>query len=139
MTKNLLPHEWRKIALILFTVAILGWILNTAKPDLINIGPFLLGWIFKVLILTSLLLFVFSREKVETERYTQLRINSLFSAVPAGGFLVIFEFFMEVLFEGENAEITSGYNIMMFVLLVYYTGFYIRKNIKTVPAGNTKK
>ena len=134
MTKHLLPHYCRKIALVLFTLAIAGWFLNTAQPDLLKLQPFLLGWIFKILILASLLLFIFSREKQETERITQLRISSLFTAVPAGCLLVIFEFFAEVLFEGENADITSGYDIMVFVLLMYYIPFYIKKNIKTVPA-----
>ncbi|MGB7784639.1 MAG: hypothetical protein WBL27_00930 [Salinimicrobium sp.] len=139
MIKNLLPHYWRKISLGLFGLAIGLWILNTSTPELLDLKPFVFGWILKTTFLASLLLFVFSREKLEKEKYAQLRINSLFSAVPAGGFLVIFEFFSEVLFEGEKAEITSGYNIMVFVLLMYYLTFYIRRNMKTVPAGATQK
>lgn len=139
MTKHLLPHYCRKIGLGLFTLAIAGWLLNSAQPDLLNMQPFLLGWIGKIMILTSLLLFVFSREKLETERITQLRISSLFTAVPAGCLLVIFEFFAEVLFEGENAQTNSGYEIMVFVLLMYYISFYIKKNIKTVPAKVNSK
>lgn len=133
MNKNLLPHYWRKISMGLFSLAIGLWILNTTNPEFLNLELFLFGWIFKTMILASLLLFVFSREKLEMERYAQLRINSLFSAVPAGGLLVIFEFFAEVLFEGKNAAITTGYDVMVFVLLMYYISFYIRKNIKTVP------
>ena len=139
MTKNLLPHFWRKISIGLFSLAIGLWILNTTSSESLDLEPFLFGWIFKTMILASLLLFVFSREKLEKEKYAQLRINSLFSAVPAGGFLVIFEFFSEVLFEGEKAEITSGYRIMVFVLLMYYLNFYIRRKIKTVPASAPQK
>ncbi len=134
MTKNLLPHYWRKVSVGLFVFAIAGWILNTAKPGLLSIEPFLLGYILKIMFFLSLLLFVFAQEKKEAERYAQLRIKSLFTAVPAAGFLLVFEFFAEVLFEGKNAETTSGYEIMVFILLMYYLSFYIRKNVKTVAA-----
>lgn len=132
MKESLLPHYWKKIALIIFLISIAIWIINAANPELLSFAPFIMNWILKIVILTSLLIYVSSKEKVETERFTQLRLNSLFTAVTAGGFILIIEFFTEILFQGKNAEITSGYEVMMIVLVVYSLSFFIKKNIKTV-------
>lgn len=135
MKNNLLPHYWKKIALGIFSLGIAVWIVNTANPQLFGIDPFIRSMIVKSVILVSFLLFVSSKEKVEAERYDRLRLNSLFGAVTAGGFFLVFEFFMEVLFEGEKTELTDGYELMMLVLVVYSLSFYIKRNIKTVSRG----
>lgn len=132
MTKHLLPHYWKKVALGIFVLAIASWFVNAAYPELINLDPYKFSWILKIIILFSLLLFVSTREKEENLRITKLRLNCLFTAITVGALIPIIEVFMEVLFEGENAEITTGYELMMLVLLVYYLNFYIKKNIKTV-------
>lgn len=134
MTKNLLPHYWKKVALGTFLLAILIWIMNLANPGLVSIDPFIMSRTLDIVILTSLLVLVLSKEKIETPGYAGLRLDSLFTALTAGGFLLITEFFMEILFQGENAEITSGYELMIMVLVVYSLTFYIKKNIKTVKA-----
>lgn len=123
------------VALGIFVIAMAIWFINAANPALIDLDPYKFSWIHKIVILFSLLLFVSTREEVENERTARLRLNCLFSAMTVGVLIPILEVFMEVLFEGENAEITSGYELMMVVLLVYYLSFYIKKNIKTVKRG----
>lgn len=135
MTKNLLPNYWKKIAFGVFLATMAIWMINTTNPGLLNIDPFIFSWVLKMVILASLLIVVSSKEKVETERNIKLRLDSLLAAVTAGGFLLIVEFFMEILFQGENAEMTSGYELMMIVLVVYSLSFYIKRNIKTVSRG----
>lgn len=135
MKENLLPHYWKKIALGIFVLAMATWFIKVSNPELINLDPYKFSWILKIVILFSLLLFVSTKEEAENERTTQLRLKCLFSAITVGVFFLILEVFMEVLFEGENAEITSGYELMMVVLVIYYLSFYIKKNIKTVKRG----
>lgn len=135
MKDILLPHSWKMIALGIFVLAMAVWFINAANPEFINLDPYKFSWILKIIILTSLLLFVFTKEKDENERIAQLRSRCLFTAVMVGVIILIMEVFMEILFQGENAEITTGYELMMVVLLVFYLSFYIKKNIKTVKRG----
>lgn len=134
MTKNLLPHYWKKVALGIFLLAIIIWITNLANPALFSIDPFIMSRTLDIVILTSLLVLVLTKEKTETPGYAGLRLDSLLTALTAGGFLLIIEFFMEIPFQGDNAEITSGYELMIMVLVVYSLTFYIKRNIKTVKA-----
>ncbi|MCY2687626.1 hypothetical protein [Salinimicrobium sp. TH3] len=135
MKENLLPHYWKMIALGIFVLTMTLWFINAAKPELIHLDPYKFSWILKIIILFSLLLFVSTREKEENPRIAKLRLSCLFTAITVGSLIPIVEVFMEVLFEGENAEITTGYELMMVVLLVYYLSFYIKKNVKTVKRG----
>ena len=134
MTNNLLPHYWKKLALGIFLLALIIWLTNLAKPELFGIDPFLMSQTLELVILTSLLILALSKEKIETPRNSGLRLDSLFTALTAGGFLLITEFFMEILFQGDDAEITSGYELMIMVLVVYSLTFFIKRNIKTVKA-----
>lgn len=135
MNEKLLPHYWKMIALGIFVLTMATWFINIANPGLANIDPYKFGWIVKIIILLSLVLFISTKEKAENERTAQLRVSCLFSAVSLSVFFLIMEVFMEVLFEGENAEVISGYELMMVMLVYYYISFYIRKNIKTVSRG----
>ncbi|WP_029035619.1 hypothetical protein [Salinimicrobium terrae] len=135
MKEILLPHHWKMIALGIFVLAMATWFINAANPELLNLDPYKFGWILKIIILTSLLLFVSTKEKDENERIAKLRSKCLFTAVMVGVIILNLELFMEILFQGDNAEITTGYELMMVVLLVYYLSFYIKKNIKTVKRG----
>lgn len=135
MKENLLPHYWKLISLGIFVLTMTLWFVNAANPELINLDPYKFSWILKIIILLSLLLFVSTKEKTETERTAALRSNSLQSAFTFGAFFLVYEFFAEILFQGENAEIISGYELMMLMLVFYYLNFYIKKNIKTVKRG----
>ena len=75
MKEKLLPHYWKTIALGIFVVAMAVWFINAANPEFINVDPYKFGWFVKVIILSSLLLFVFTKEKTETERTATLRSN----------------------------------------------------------------
>ncbi|SOC81611.1 hypothetical protein SAMN06296241_3192 [Salinimicrobium sediminis] len=135
MKVNLLPHYWKMIATGIFVLAMGIWFINVSNPELLNLDPFKFSWTLKIIILSCLLLFVSTKEKDENERISRLRSRSLSSAVIVGVLVLVMELFMEILFLGKNAEITTGYELMIVVLLVYYLSFYIKKNIKTVKRG----
>ncbi|MCC8360173.1 hypothetical protein [Salinimicrobium sediminilitoris] len=132
MKENLLPHYWKMIALALFVLAIGIWFVNAANPELINLDPYKFSWILKIIILISLLLFVSTKEKVENERTATLRSSCIKTAFNFGAFFLVYEFFAEIIFQGENAEVISGYELMMLMLVFYYLNFYFKKNIRTV-------
>ncbi|WP_324719374.1 hypothetical protein [Salinimicrobium sp. HB62] len=127
MNHNLLPYFWKKIALGIFVLTITIWFINAANPDLIDLNAFKVSWSLKMGLLISLLLFVASKEKTETQRYSRLRLDSLFGAMIAGGIYLIVEFVMEILFQGESAARTGGYKLMMIMLVLYALSFYIKK------------
>ena len=135
MKEKLLPRYWKMIASGIFVLAMAGWFFNAANPELIHLDPYISSWILKIIILISLLLFVSSKEKVENQRTAALRSSCIQSAFTFGAFFLVYEFFAEIIFQGENAEITSGYELMMLMLVFYYLSFYIKKNIKTVKRG----
>lgn len=135
MKENLLPHYWKMIALGLFVLSMAVWFANTANPGLLNLDPYKLNWFLKIIILSSLLIFVSTKEKNENERTARLRLNCMFSTIFGGGLYIILEFSLEILFQGKNAELISGYELMMLMLVIYYLSFYIKKNIKTVNRG----
>lgn len=135
MKENLLPRYYKLIALGVFVLAIATWFINAANPEFINVDPYKFGWILKIIILISLLLFVSTKEKDENQRTATLRSSCIQSAFTFGAFYLVYEFFAEILFQGESAEIISGYELMMLMLVFYYLSFYIKKNIKTVNRG----
>lgn len=135
MNNNLLPRYWKMIALGIFVLVMAMWFINAANPEFTNIDPYKFSWILKIIVLVSLLLFVSTREKEENKRTATLRSKSLQSAVTFGAYYLVYEFFVEILFQGQNAEIISGYELMMLMLVLYYLSFYIKKNIKTVKRG----
>ena len=135
MKENLLPRYWKMIASGIFALTMATWFLNAANPELINIDPYKFSWILKIIILISLLLFVSTKEKDENERTANLRSSCIRSAFTFGVFFLVYEFFAEILFQGQSAEIISGYELMMVMLVFYYLSFYIKKNIKTVKRG----
>ncbi len=63
MKVNLLPHYFKKIALSIFVVALATLILSNIYPELINVEKIVLNWILKIIILTSLLPLIFTKEK----------------------------------------------------------------------------
>ena len=123
------------IALVIFVLGMGAWFINAANPGLLNLDLYKSGWFLKIIILFSLLLFVSTKEKDENERVAKLRSKGIFSTLIGGGGLIILEFFIEILFQGENADLISGYDLMMVMLVIYYISFYIQKNIKTVKRG----
>lgn len=132
MVEKLLPHYFKKVAIFSCVLAIVLWAITSANPELLNIPAYLLDWTFKTVILLSLVVYVFTREKIETERISRLRRENIQVAFVTGVLFLIVDPILEMLYAGENFELMSGYELMMVILLVYSLRFFIKKNIKTV-------
>lgn len=132
MKEFLLPHFYKKIALSTGVLGIVFWTIISGNPDFINIQSFILIWVSKMVILLSLLIFVFTKEKVESEYIAQLRINNILVSFISGVMFLVLDTCIEIVYVGKNFEMVSGYSLMMLIFLIYSVRFYIKKNIKTV-------
>ena len=132
MKEKLLPHHFKKIAISTSVLAIILWVITTANPDLINIQSYILDWIFKMIVLLSLVVYVFSAEKIESERIIRLRRENILVSFMTGVLFLVIDPILEILYVGEQFEMMTGYELMMVILLVYSVRFFIKKNIKTV-------
>lgn len=132
MKEFLLPHYYKKIAISTGILGIVLWTIINSYPDFINIQPYILIWIAKMGILLSLLIFVFAKEKVESEYIAKLRTNNILVSFISGVVFLVLDTGIEIVYAGENFEMTSGYGLMMLIFLIYSVRFYIKKNIKTV-------
>lgn len=132
MKELLLPNYFKKIAIATGIPAIILWCVLSANPEMVDIPQLILTWIFKMMVLLSLLIYILSKEKTDDQRIAQLRMENIGVSFLAGvGYLVI-DTFVEILYAGENFEIMSGYQLLMLIFLVYLVRFHIKKNIKMV-------
>ena len=129
---NLLPNYLKKIALTIGIVALTTLISNAVYPEVLNIEKSKLTWILKILILASLLTMVFTKEKNETEKISQLRLKNILDSVGFGVAFYIIDTISELIFSDGKYEMKSGYEMLIIILFYYIVTFFIKKNIKTV-------
>lgn len=132
MKLKLLPHYFKYITSSLIIIAIISLFLNATYPNFLNIETPIFNWIFKIFILGSLLLFVFTQDKNETEVISNLRLNNILRSVGFGVAFLIVDTLSEVFSSEGKFDMASGYEIVMICLIYHLISFYIRKNIKTV-------
>lgn len=135
MKEFLLPHFYKKIAVSTGVLGIILLAITSSNPDFINFQPLILAWIFKFIILLSFLIYVFTKEKIESEKIAQLRINNILVSLITGVIYLVLDTFIEILYADENFDILSGYSLMMLVLMVCSVRFYFKKNIQTVVSS----
>ena len=126
----LLPHYFKKIALLIFILAMTTLIINTIYPGIINFENSKINWVLKILILASLLTSIFTKEKNETEKISQLRLNTILVSVGFGVAFLIIDTISELIFSDGKFDMKSGYELMMIIFLYYFITFNIKKNIK---------
>lgn len=126
----LLPHYFKKIALLIFILAITTLIINTIYPEVFNIENSKINWILKILILASLLTSIFTKEKNETEKISQLRLNTILVSVGFGVAFLIIDTISQLIFSDGKYDMKSGYELMMIIFLYYFITFNIKKKIK---------
>lgn len=131
MKENLLPNYFKKIAISSGVLAIILWLI-IASTDIIAIEPSMLTWILKLVILASLFAYVFTKEKKETEKISELRITNIITAVGGVVAFLIMDTILELMSSSANYDMISGYEILLIMLLYHSVTFYFRKNIKTV-------
>ena len=130
MKISLLPHYFKKIALIIFILAMTTLIINTIYPEIINLENSKTNWVLKILILASLLTSMFTKEKNETEKIAQLRLKTILVSVGFGVAFLIIDMISDLIFSDGKYDMKSGYEMMMIIFLYYFITFSIKKNIK---------
>jgi hypothetical protein len=128
MNERLLPNYYKKIAFITGIIGVIAFILKFPLGDFVQLEQPRIDWILKDIILISLLIITFSKDKNETEKVKNLREQELRSAVIFGGFLLIINSIQEIFFWDGNYEIEDGFEIMVAILLYYIIVFNIKKH-----------
>ena len=129
MKQALLPHYYKKVGLSLFALSLIGFTLNLFYSDVISIDPQLLKWIFKDVLLIALLFIAFSREKEESEHLNTIRFEKLKDSVLVGGVFILLDSISELVFYDGNLDMSSGYKILIVMLLYYIITYNFKKGV----------
>ncbi len=87
----------------------------------------ILEWIFKNILLVSLLVLVFSKEKTESQKINTIRFQQSRNALGFGVFVIVLDSLSEIIFWDGNFEMKTGFTIMVMVLLYYLIIFTYKK------------
>jgi len=126
--ENLLPSYSKKIAIITAIVAIIAFFSKVLVAEIIAVDETRIGIIFKTLLIVSLFVLVFSKEKNESKDVKKLRSQELKGALLFGGFLLLVDSIQDVIFGEGSYETKSGDGLMIAILLFYLISFAIKKN-----------
>mgnify|MGYP001056890845 CR=1 FL=1 len=129
MKQALLPNYYKKIGLGLFALSLIGFTLNLFYSDVISMDPQLLKWIFKDVLLIALLFIAFSREKEESEHLNTIRFEKLKDSVLVGGVFILLDSISELVFYDGNLDMSSGYKILIVMLLYYIITYNFKKGV----------
>ena len=127
MKESLLPNYFKKIGLIFGSFSIIFLILNLSYPDLIQSNQQLIKWIFKDVLLISLLLIAFAKDKNESDQLHKIRFEQLKRSVLFGGLVLVFDSISELAFDKGHMDMKSGYEIMLLVLFFYLISYNFKK------------
>ena len=128
MKEYLLPNYYKKIALAIGIIALASLIFKYLLTDVLIIEQTRLEWIIKDIILISLLGIVFSREKNESKKISELRLKELKAALGFGFFIFLFDSVQELIFWDGIHETRSGYGILIGILLFHLVFFTYKKS-----------
>lgn len=126
MQDKLLPNYSKKIAFPVGILCLFGLIFTGTMATSVQIDETVIEWILKDLLLISLLVLVWSREKEESPAIQMARYRELLSAVIFGVILVIYD----SIAHEDPSEMRSSYQLMLMMLIYYLFLFFIRTKIK---------
>lgn len=127
MNDRLLPNQYKIFAVVIFLISIIAFILKNPIADLIQLEQARISWIIKDLSLISLLIITFSKDKNETDKVRDLRVQELRGAVIFGGLILVINSIQEIIFWDGRYQIEDGFEIMVIILLYYIIVFNIKK------------
>ncbi|WP_405199124.1 hypothetical protein [Christiangramia sp. LLG6405-1] len=127
MNDRLLPNQYKLIAFVIFIISILAFILKIPLADLVQLEQARMSWIIKDIVLISLLIITFSKDKNETQKIQNLRVQELRGAVIFGGFILLIHSIQEILFWDGRYQIEDGFELMIAILLYYIIVFNVKK------------
>ncbi|WP_300441973.1 hypothetical protein [Christiangramia sp.] len=127
MNDRLLPNQYKLIAFVIFIISIIAFILKIPLADLVQLEQARMSWIIKDIVLISLLIITFSKDKNETQKVQNLRVQELRGAVIFGGFILLIHSIQEILFWDGRYQIEDGFELMIAILLYYIIVFNVKK------------
>ncbi|MFV9482315.1 hypothetical protein ACNI3T_00680 [Christiangramia sp. ASW11-125] len=127
MNDRLLPNQYKLIAFVIFIISIIAFILKIPLADLVQLEQARMSWIIKDIVLISLLIITFSKDKNETQRVQNLRVQELIGAVIFGGFILLIHSIQEILFWDGRYQIEDGFELMIAILLYFIVVFNVKK------------
>lgn len=139
MKHQLLPHKYQKPAFIIFIVC-LFWVWSSILVDGLSspFAGFVKGDFFQVvtilILYVSLLMFIFSQEKIEDELITSYRLHSAAFAFLVGfGIIAVLNVIQAILPDEQYFALREwrmncfwNGNAVMYLLLLYFISFKIK-------------
>lgn len=130
MQEKLLPNYSKKIAFPIGILCIIGLFFIRIWPDSLLIDEHVTDWIFKDLLLVSLVVMILSREKEESPAIHETRYRELLNALTFGVIIVIYDSVANFFYSNGFEEMRSGYELLLMMLIYYLFSFFIRTKIK---------
>lgn len=128
MKEKLLPNYFKRIGFVLASLSFLFLIINYFNSDLLQSNELIIKWIFKDILLISLLVMAFSKDKNESKEFYKLKYKSLKNSFLLGAGILIFESITELAFAKDGIDTKSGYEIIVFIVIWYLLNFHWDKN-----------
>lgn len=130
MQEKLLPNYSKKIAFPIGILCLIGLSFIRIWPDSLLIDEQVTDWIFKDLLLVSLVVMILSREKEESSAIHKTRYRELLNALTFGVIIVIYDSVANFFYSNGFEEMRSGYELLLMMLIYYLFSFFIRTKIK---------
>ena len=128
MNGNLLPTFYKTIGLIIGITTLIAFLLNDFYIKWLNIDQSRFDLILKLVILISLVIIVFSKEKYENKQISDLRLRELKGSIIAGIIVFILDSLKELIFwDGEFGNISS-FGLLIIILILHLITFNSNRN-----------
>lgn len=118
---------FKKIALVLAISSFLYLVINQFNSNLNQSDEQFIVWIFRDILLISLLVFAFAKDKKESKELNKLKFKALKNAFLVGAGIWIFESVTELAFSKGDMNMKSSYEILLIMLVLYLINFYWSK------------
>ena len=128
MNGNLLPTFYKTIGLIIGITTLIAFLLNDFYIKWLNVDQSRFDLILKLVILISLVIIVFSKEKYETKQISDLRLRELKGSISAGIIVFILDSLKELIFWDGEFDNISSFGLLIIILILHLITFNSNRN-----------
>ncbi len=118
---KLFPNYFKKISIGLLTFTILIFVLN--KSSVLDFDKELIKEIIKIGLLVSLSMLALTKDKEEDELTIKIRMNSYAMSFLFGVSFLIFQPFVNLLFDNSFSSDMSAFQLAITMLFLYFLSF----------------
>ncbi|MFV8226471.1 hypothetical protein [Christiangramia aquimixticola] len=129
MKVKLLPNSFKLIGLIIGSLAVVAFLATEFFIQLHKTLMYgeVLQWIFKDLILLSLLMICFSKEKRENDKLIPIRFKHLKNAFVFGCLYWLIDSIWALIFSESPDQMIDAHEILVLIILFYSINFNLRE------------